>query len=361
MDPTVMVYRFGQLGDTIAAMPSLLAIRTHFTGHKITLLSEAPAASHVHPSVLLGSSKLVDEFKTYQWERGLGGALDVFKLLREYARADVAALIYLVPSTRPRMKRIRDIAVFRLCGFRNILGTRGFPRDPYPRTIDGKLLPVTSEREALLHRLKLSGILGPEHAHDEIDLLLTEGERSLPAEWLEQNGLISTRSSRWFAVCPGSKWPSKRWPLGNYVEVGKRLMADFNLIPVVVGGKEDIPMGETLISEWGGGFNAAGRFNVRESAALLGQALFYLGNDTGVMHLAAAVGTPCVAVFSAQDWPNRWNPLPVKSKQHRIFRTHVACAGCQNMICPNELRCLSEVDPLVVFEACAGMVGRKVE
>ncbi len=137
-------------------------------------------------------------------------------------------------------------------------------------------------------------------------------------------------------------------------------MADFNLIPVVVGGKEDISVGETLISKWGGGFNAAGRFKVRESAALLGKALFYLGNDTGVMHLAAAVGTPCVAVFSAQDWPNRWNPLPIKITSHQIFRTNVPCAGCRNMNCANELKCLTEVDPLLVLEACARVVRHRV-
>ncbi len=355
----IVIFRFGQLGDTIAAMPALQAIRHQFPEHRIILLSETPSATHLPPAEILGGSGLVDSFITYKFEYNFRSFFSLLKTLHNLARKNVSSLIYLVPSTRTWLKRFRDLSIFRLCGFRNILGIKGFPINPYPRSLDGQLLSVPPESEALLGRLRLSGIEGPEDNHLGVDLFLTEDEKFTASAWLEQHGLGAGGTTGWFAVCPGSKWPSKRWPLGNYELIGQRLITELGLVPVVVGGKEDIAAGETLISQWGAGFNAAGKFKVRVSASLLEQARFYLGNDTGVMHVAAAVGIPCVAVFSAQDWPDRWNPLPIRGQTHRIFRSHVPCAGCRSMNCSKDLRCLTQVDPQKVFEACVDVAERR--
>jgi len=84
----------------------------------------------------------------------------------------------------------------------------------------------------------------------------------------------------------------------------------------------------------GTGLCAAGELSVRESAALMEGARFYLGNDTGVMHLAAAVSIPCVGVFSARNWPGIWEPY---GHGHKVLRFDVPCSGCHLAVCNKTL------------------------
>jgi ADP-heptose:LPS heptosyltransferase len=147
--------------------------------------------------------------------------------------------------------------------------------------------------------------------------------------------------------------PSKIWPQENYRAVGRRLIDEFGLTPVVFGGPEDRATGEALIGSWKKGCCAAGALGVREAAAAMKDALFYLGNDTGTMHLAAAVGTPCVAIFSAQDWPGRWHPY---GAGHQVLRLSVACEGCKLEICNRKLECLRQISPETVFKCCAAVI-----
>jgi ADP-heptose:LPS heptosyltransferase len=213
---------------------------------------------------------------------------------------------------------------------------------------------VMPETDALLARLAVDGVDVPPLGKARVDLRLQEEENAVAEEWLRKRGLGSKGEKGWFAVCPGSKWASKLWPKEHYAELGLRLVRDLGLIPVVVGGKEDRALAGELLAHWGGGHCAAGEMGVRESAALMKHAAFYVGNDTGAMHLAAAVGTLCVGIFSAQDWPGRWGPY---GAGHSVLRTHAACAGCMSAECPNDVLCLRQISVNEVFDACHAACG----
>ena len=157
------------------------------------------------------------------------------------------------------------------------------------------------------------------------------------AWWVNHQGASLAPRGR-FAVCAGSKWSSKQWPSERYLEVGRNLIREHGLLPVVLGGNEDRELGHQLISKWGTGLCAAGDLTVRESAALLKNATFYLGNDTGVMHLAASL-----------DWPGRWFPY---GAGHQVLRHEVPCAGCLSHHCPHANECLTGITIDSVMQAC---------
>jgi len=88
---------------------------------------------------------------------------------------------------------------------------------------------------------------------------------------------------------------------------------------------------ELLLANWPGPrVNLCGRLSVRESAALLTRARVYVGHDSGPMHLAAAVGTPCVAVFSSRNLPGEWFP---NGDRHRVVYHSIPCQGCRLDVC----------------------------
>src|SRR5919106_1776569 len=99
----------------------------------------------------------------------------------------------------------------------------------------------------------------------------------------------------------------------------------------MLGAADERARSDALAANWPGNrANLCGRLTVRESAAALTRARIYLGHDSGPMHLAAAVGTPCVAVFSSRNLPGEWFPY---GDRHRVLYHSISCQGCRLEVC----------------------------
>jgi len=145
--------------------------------------------------------------------------------------------------------------------------------------------------------------------------------------------------------------PAKIWPAENFRDVAKRLLAiDNELHIVILGGGEDHEVGNTLVSEHDGRVhNFAGELSILASAAMLRRCSGYVGNDTGTMHLAAMVGRPCVALFSARDNPGTWEPY---GTGHVVLRHEVDCAGCMLQVCDRfQNKCMKLISVDEVYAA----------
>jgi heptosyltransferase III len=347
----ILVFRIGELGDTLIALPALRAIRESFPAAHISFLSNIDAeAEHVNPHQILPQG-LIDDWVSYPMRNGRSSFKDQVALLRSLRRRHYDVLVYLAPRLRSRQRARRDVLFFRLAGIPRMIGAQGFAS--LPRGTNGSLPNVAHEADHLLYRLSLDGIMVPGRVAAQFDLALTENETAAAEVWLKRH--VSGLGDRVLVgIGPGSKWPSKVWPEERFAELGSRLVESERAFPVVFGGAEEWALGERLISGWGQGANAAGELSVREAAGALERCDIYVGNDTGTMHLAAAVGTPCVAIMSAQDWPGRWQPY---GSGHFVLRRSVPCEGCLLQTCEVQaMRCLKEIGVEEVFNACCGAI-----
>jgi ADP-heptose:LPS heptosyltransferase len=352
----LLVFRIGQIGDTVAALPSLWLLRQQFPEARIVVLSEIPARkTHLPPETVLPIAGLVDGFEKYPGGASFKNFIVAWRQLTNLRKRGFSTLVYLVPSGRTKRRRLRDRIFFRLAGIQHLLASKGFAVDFYPRLTDGTLKPLPKEADALLERLKLDGLPVPAPGQGCMDLLISETERQRAWDWWRQNGSPKTTHG-WVAVCCGAKYTAKLWPLERYAEVVQLLIHKHGIFPVIIGGAEDRKVGEKLLSQWETGLCAAGELSVRESAALMEDARFYLGNDTGAMHLAAAMGRPCVAVFSARDWPGIWEPY---GSGHKVLRFDVPCSGCRLEVCDKDLQCLRGIQVEQVYEACMGVMAKQ--
>jgi ADP-heptose:LPS heptosyltransferase len=351
---SILVFRIGQIGDTVAALPSLWLLRRQFAGARIVVLSQIPPQhTHLPPEAVLPPSGLVDGFEKYPGGASLKNLVAAWRQIRQLRRQGSDTLVYLTPSRRTKKQRQRDRLFFRFCGLKHFLATKGFEDNLHPRLPDGKLAAKAKEADALLARLRLDGLPAPAPGKGCMDLRITETERQRAKDWWRQKAGPRPGAKGWVAICPGGKLASKLWPWERYAEVVRLLMRKQGLFPVIIGGREDREAGEKLLSEWGAGLCAAGELSVRESAALMEGARCYLGNDTGVMHLAAAVGKPCVAIFSARDWPGNWEPY---GEGHKVLRFEVPCSGCQLAVCDQDLQCLRGIEVQQVYDACLAVL-----
>jgi len=352
----ILIFRIGHLGDSLVALPALWAIRKAFPAAHITLLTNIDVKNphYISPRNILPQSGLIDSWLSFPTTSQRTEKLRALvRLLVDLRREKYDALIYLMPRMRNRRQIDRDRNFFRLAGISNILGMRYLSENSLDTEIPKPVPSVTSEAEFLCDLLENCGIPIDKSERNTV-LLLTDRELAAANSILTPE--IDTHTGKTLiGVAPGTKWESKKWSADRFESVVARLIAEHSCYPIVFGGAEDHSLGNHLISRWGIGLNTAGRMNVRESAALLGRCDLYLGNDTGTMHLAAAMNTPCVAIFSAIDWRGRWHPFGTRN---RIFRKTVECEGCNTPHCFNDHKCLKLIEEADVYSACEALLGK---
>src|SRR5213079_3188445 len=103
-------------------------------------------------------------------------------------------------------------------------------------------------------------------------------------------------------------------------------------------------------------FACAGILPFPEFCALIEAADLVITNNTGPMHVSAAVKTPVIALFALTNPPEQWGPWRVP---HRLLYHEVACRLCYQRICPYEHECLSAVSPELVFDAATDLLGMR--
>lgn len=347
--------RIGHLGDTLVALPAFWNLRKAFPEAKITLLSNSDKKnpSYLAPTSILPASGIFDEFIDYPTNvSSVEATLGALKLVASIRKRRFDAIFYLMPRARSAKQIARDKLFFRLSGIPKVFGLDYTARHSLAGSIPSPTPTptISSESDFLLDLLDDAGLNVDRNGMNS-DLLLTDAEEKSAANFLAETAALSTQ--KLIAIAPGSKWESKIWFEERYAEVAKSLIDLHDVYPIVLGGPEDEERGARLIAHLGRGANAAGKLRVRESAALLRHCSLYLGNDTGTMHLAAAVGVRCVAIFAAIDYPGRWSPF---GTGHKIFRRSVECEGCHTPNCFNNNKCLREVTVEEVIEAASAIL-----
>jgi heptosyltransferase-1 len=145
----------------------------------------------------------------------------------------------------------------------------------------------------------------------------------------------------------GANWPNKCWPVSHFAELADRLYED-GIIPVVIGGaKESTAYCEMKAMMRIPPVNLISKTSLKQLAYLIKSSKAFVGGDTGPMHLAAAIGTPVVALYGPTD-TNRNGPFGPGHKSISIDRD---CAGCWRRQCPNNIDCLAQITVQDVYRS----------
>ncbi len=331
----ILVFRVGLLGDTLVALPAIDAIRRRFPGRRLVLLTSPPAnPSWVSPWDVLKETGWFDEVVFYDASlrsaRNIGRIASMALALRRQ-RFEHA---FVLAPPRSARQAVRDRLFFQfLVGAGTCVAA--------PATPARSRTAAAGEREGI----RLLRIVEP-GARDkdvhEFRLHIPHRERQAASRILLELGVRPGQPMVAFA--PGSRMPAKHWPEDRFRAVGAAVLERFGEIALVaIGGIEERALCERLCASWGPrARNLAGRCSVYRSAAVLSQCIAYVGNDSGPMHLAAMVGTRCVAVFSAREARGRWEPFGTR---HIMLREETECAGCMLEECVREAnRCLTAIE-----------------
>jgi heptosyltransferase-3 len=352
----ILIYRIGQIGDTVIALPAIWAIRRYFPGAFLALLNDQHASSNYIPALrTLPEKGLFDEFIFYNADKDGTPFRNLLGLIPQIRQSRFDTLVYLAPRFRTRRRIWRDLAFFRLSGIRRFIGHKGNitlttfkAKKPWPY--------IDREPDHLLSRLARSGIPVPPPGQGCMDLLLTQEEKDYARDWLLDR-IDPDKHQILVGIGVGGKCSTQIWPGERFARLGRLIIDQIGGVPIVFGGPEERNLGESLVNDWRAGANAAGELNVRQAAAALSFCRLYVGNDTGTMHLAAAVGTQCVGIFSARAFPGEWHPY---GPNHIVLKANVACEACMLSECLKyDLACLKLISVRDVIKACESALNNK--
>jgi heptosyltransferase-2 len=165
-----------------------------------------------------------------------------------------------------------------------------------------------------------------------------------------------------FGLNPGAEYgPAKRWPVERFIAAAREIQKQTNCVWLIFGSKDDKAIAEQIQSAIGNRqsaiFNFAGRTSLRELIALLKLCRVLLTNDSGPMHVAAALGTPVVAPFGSTS-PELTGPGLPGDLRHRLLKSDAPCSPCFLRECPIDLRCMNGISAERVVEAVVELLKR---
>jgi ADP-heptose:LPS heptosyltransferase len=341
----ILVFSFMGLGDLVMFTPILRALRAHDPGAQLSVVARSDTAPLFQHTSLADRVHAVDRNAYRRWRDVLSVA----------AGAEAARLLRFLREYPVDLGIVQDYSPFALWvagsalaagGARRRLGFAASDRAgawltdrlPYDPAV---VAHETARYEAILTRL------GIPRGETTLDVAVTQVERVDAQNFLRSAGIES--GERVIGIHPGSNVALKRWPAERFVEVAVAITEQKLGRLLLVGGPSERETAERIATRCRA-VNAVGRTTVRQLVGLATVMDVLITPDSGPMHIAAAVGTPTIALFGPTD-PVRVGPL---GPGHQVLDAPVPCGPCFRSgkfpNCPKAL-CLEGVKVSQVMDA----------
>ncbi len=352
----ILAVQIAGIGDLVLATPALDATREKYPNAQIDLLTSPRADKLIegHPSV---NSIYTFDIGRYRNLKRLFSPTDIKKLIND---------------VRPLRKEKYDI----LLSLNNVSTSRGaytlgflinainpgirVGRNTNNRAqyFDYELVEKSTDPipEAIT-KLKVASLIGADPAPRSLTMGLGKKDRDFALSKLDN------RECEWIGILPGANVESKIWPAERFAHVAESLYNKGFAI-ALLGGPGDVPIAKKVKSRIEYKLlkgnsekanqslpleNFCGKLSLRETAAVIQQLKMVVTNDTGPMHIAAAVGTPIVAVYGPSN-STRYRPWAPENR-YRIFHEILDCNPCNYEICPMEKWCMNQIQSEQVIKA----------
>jgi len=303
----VLVLKTDEIGDFVLASAFLRELRLHFLNARITLVVNSAIYK------LAELCPYVDKIIVYKQ--------DIPRYLRPFVlpwRAFQLGYYTLRPedfdiALVPRWDMNTDYSAYvayfssakRRIGYTEHVNSR---KQLVNKGFDLMLTDIISDEKSqheVEKNLGLIRYLGGNPSSDFTELWINSEDENFADKMLAH---LSTK--RLIVFCPGAGKSNRQWPSDRFVELGKWLQTDYDASLIIVGGDEDKPVGECIHNKLNKGtIDCTGRTTLRQTAALLKRCHLYVGNDTGSMHMAAAMRVPIVEIscfpIDGPEW--HWN------------------------------------------------------
>lgn len=335
----ILIVKLSAIGDVIHTLPSLAALRRCYPQAHISWVVEEAASD------LLADHPMLDRVLVSRRKRW------VRDLLEGHSRA--SALREIREFLRALRDRPYDLVIDFHGLFKSavlVLFSGGKRRLGYDSLQEGsglvlnERIPEDMGKHAVDRYLDLPRHLGCATPKPEFPIALQEAHFERVAGLLSAFAVDTSRG--FVAVSPVAYWETKLWDEEKFAAVCDRIVRELGLPVVFTGESPEGPIERIRALMQAPSASAAGQTSLRELAALYRKASVLLTTDSGPMHLAAAVGTPVVALFGPTS-PDRTGPY---GEGHVVIRRDLDCSPCFRKACKTR-ECMQAIGVDEVFEA----------
>lgn len=346
----ILCIRLDALGDVLMTTPAIRALKESQHGRKITLLT-SPAGARAAPLI-----PEVDEVIVYEapWMKASGLKINSngeYRLATQLSQEGFdAAVIFTVFSQNP-------LPAALLAYLANIpLRLAHCRENPYQLLTDWVSEQDLSAEGGLRHevrrQLDLVAAVGCQTDNISLSLKVPESSRRAIRQKLVRAGLDMDHT--WLVIHPGASAPSRRYRPDGFAMAAQGLVRDHDIQIVFTGSSSEQELvGEIVSKMEAPAISLAGQLDLAGLAALLEHSPLLISNNTGPVHVAAAVGTPVVDIYALTNPQHTpWN-VP-----HRLLFHDVPCKFCYKSICPlGHHDCLRLVAPQTIAAAALELLG----
>ncbi len=314
------------IGDVVLSLPALRDLRRTFASARISVLAR-PWVAELYQAVPEADA-IVPSLGHLTDARVLRGRFDAAILL---PNSFATALVVWLAGIRERWGFATDA--------RAPLLTRSCR---VPTTVRGR-------SQVYYYRAMLEGLgLATEGAPD--------ASLACPEAWSAEGGSLLGDQGPWIGVNPGAAYgTAKRWLPERFAAAADLVARRLGAKVAIIGGAAERGVGEAIAGALAAPSRVlAGETTLAALVGVLARLRLLLTNDSGPMHLAAALGTPLVAVFGSTDWRET---APV-GRAAAVVREPVDCAPCLLRECPIDHRCMTRIGAERVAEAALALLGR---
>jgi ADP-heptose:LPS heptosyltransferase len=310
---TLLIFRKDGIGDYIIFYPYLKYLKKHFADYRISI---------VVSKVALGLSPLLKDFDVIEFDnKKFSASISYrYRFIRDLTKRNFEIAFYPVYSREP----ICDMVMKLTGGARKASFKINTPSDRLYTDLvalpEGMMLDIERNREFSRYFEPTT----PEQlSFPTIDVSAFDSQKA--EALLKEHGLIP---KKFCVVFPGTGAEYKKWGNEKFAEVCDYL-SEKNVTPVLCGASSDISTcGAIVVNSKNPQaiVDLSGQTNIGDLAHILKQALFYFGNDTGAVHLAAAVDTPTICIMGGGHF-GRFFPYGNLERNRIIFDSAMTCKG----------------------------------
>ena len=345
----VLAVRLDNLGDVLVTSPALRAIKQSLPTAEVTLLASPVGAQvgRLHPDlagVIVAEVPWVDPWR--RLPRDSARERRLTDTLREDAFD--AAIIFTSFRQSP-------LPAAYLCYLADIPLRLGATTDGAGSLLTTRHRPPEQLCHEVERGLDLVAAVGLTGEDDRLVLAIPDAAHDAARRWLAET---EPTDGPLVAIHPGCTMPARTYPWEGYAAIADRLVADLGATIILTGDTGERELLERVAARVAPASRratrvCAGTLPFPAFCALIAAADLVVTNNTGPMHIAAAVGTPVVALFALTNPPEQWGPWRVP---HRLLYHDVACRLCYSRVCPYDQECLRLVTPEMVVEAAAALL-----
>ena len=315
------------VGDAVLAIPAMKAVRERYPDADITLLVR-PWVAGVFKSV---------PFIDHLWsEPRPAGVRDWIRIARQIRsrRFDVSLLF---PNSF-------ESAAMMFLG--RVPRRIGYATDGRGWLLTSRITPSTAKRHQVHYYLDLAKALSAD-TQPSIQISASAEEKNQAAKLLASHGV--PQGHPYMVLNPGAAYGSaKRWGEDGFAAAGDALACEFHLDVVIVGSEKERAIAEAIQKTMRSRVVVLnGKTTLETLIGVISEAVLVLTNDSGPMHISAALGIPTVAVFGATDHVVT-GPIGART---RVVREPVECSPCMLRECPIDHRCMTRVSADSVCQA----------